>query len=103
MTDELLQEIEKVEPKEVGDTKENPKSRFRTSNSTFLERYLCTRSRQSQELLDDLVEAGQLNLEIFKLLLRDEDERGVMKFRDLGAELLALTSHREGALKILTK
>ena len=50
------------------------------------------RSRQSQELLDDLVEAAQPNLEIFKLLLRNEDERGVMKFRDLGADLLALTS-----------
>lgn len=35
------------------------------------------RSHQSQELLDDLVEAGQLNLEIFKLPLRNEDERGV--------------------------
>ena len=103
MTDELLQEIEKVEPKEVVDTEENPKSRFRTSNSTFLERYLWMRSHQSQELLDDLVEAGQLNLEIFKLLFRNEDERGVMKLRDLGAELLALTSHGEGTLKVLTK
>ena len=102
MVDELLQAIDKIELNEIGNAEGKPKGRGRASHGTYLERYVSMRSRQSHEPLNDLVEIGQPNLEIFKLLLQSDDERGILKLRDLGADLLDPTS-RESPLKVATE
>lgn len=50
-----------------------------------------------------MVLVGQPNSDLFQSLLRTKNEQAVLKFRDLGADLLAPSSHSDGPLTILTR
>ena len=86
--EELLLEIEKGEQGiEYDGSGTKPSNRYASPCLLYLERYYCLRAEQSYELLNDLIEPGKPNPEIFHALLRHEDEKGVLRFRDLVATL----------------
>lgn len=93
LVDELLQNIEKA-GQAGDDTQENNKKKPQTSPSTsYREQYLCMKPRRSHELLDNIPNPTSFDSGIFDILLRTEDERGVLKYCDLWPELLLSSGH----------
>ncbi len=104
LLDELLSEIDKSE--QFGTRFQDGRSMKQCTSprKLYLERYLCLRSSQAHTVLDDMVQTGQEDVNnIFKILLRAEDERGVLNFWDLCIDLLPPFSGRRAALRTLTQ
>ncbi|CAF9930044.1 MAG: hypothetical protein ALECFALPRED_004507 [Alectoria fallacina] len=103
LVDELLRKIESTTLPHSEEDKNGHRARYSTPRNAYLERYLSLTSRKSAELLDDMVQVGQLNSDLFESLLRTENEQGILRFRDLGGDLVAPRSYGDGPLTILTK
>jgi ankyrin repeat protein len=63
----------------------------------FQEKYSSLRL-QSTEILEDLVTSGQNNLGIFQSLLSKDHDKGILKMKALGADMLKPTSMGESCL-----
>ena len=89
--EELLLAIEKAEQGMEYNELGKPSCRYTSPYELYLEQYFCMRAKQSYESLNDVVKPDESNSEVFQALLQHEDENGVVRFRDLGADLLAPT------------